>query len=569
MLEIGSLIDGKYKIIEKVGQGGMSVVYMALNPRANKTWAIKEVRKDGVQNFEVVKQGLIAETEILKKLNHPNIVSISDVIEDEECFLIVMDYIEGNTLQKVLEEKGPQSQENVVNWAKQICNALGYLHSRRQPIIYRDMKPGNVMLRPDGSVILVDFGTAREYKVGSSSDTTVLGTKGYAAPEQYGGQGQTDARTDIYCLGATMHQLLTGQDPCKPPYTRYPIREYNPSLSYGLEAVIAKCTNDNPEERYQSCAELLYDLENYKSREPQYKRKQNRRLGSFIISAVFSVIFMISAISCRVLANSTQQSSYNAYLEDAKFMPAKDEKTEKYQLAISLDPTRSEAYMALLNLFMEDDNFASAEDEVMRQVLIGKNSSKTNESAFKANVVGYDEFSYELGLAYFYSYEERGNKSQATKWLDNAAASVTLDKAKVERARRLGRIASYYSKIGKESKSGDASTSYQDYWNDMVELSGGNIVAIDNSITALMMYKELVYQIYSYTDRFKAAGVTKQEMLEQLDNIEIRLVSDIIIQDDNNKTRITNMKNELNQNIALARRTVEDTYAAQAGGVKE
>ena len=117
MLEIGSLVDGKYKILNKIGQGGMSVVYLAMNERANKQWAIKEVRKDGVQNFEVVKQGLIVETDLLKKLNNPNLPSIIDVIDGDGSFLIVMDYIEGRTLEKVLREYGAQDQEDVIERA--------------------------------------------------------------------------------------------------------------------------------------------------------------------------------------------------------------------------------------------------------------------------------------------------------------------------------------------------------------------------------------------------------------------------------------------------------------------
>lgn len=117
MLEIGSLVDGKYKILNEVGRGGMSVVYLAMNEKANKQWAIKEVRKDGIRDFEVVKQGLIVETDMLKKLRHPSLPSIIDVIEDEDTFLIVMDYIEGNPLSSALEEFGAQPQELVISWA--------------------------------------------------------------------------------------------------------------------------------------------------------------------------------------------------------------------------------------------------------------------------------------------------------------------------------------------------------------------------------------------------------------------------------------------------------------------
>lgn len=190
MLEIGSLVDGKYKILSEIGHGGMSVVYMAINEKANKTWAIKEVRRDGIVNFEAVKQGLTVETDMMKRLNHPNLPSIVDVIEGDDTFLIVMDYIEGISLKKKLDEEGAQSQENVIEWAKQLCDVLGYLHTRTPAIIYRDMKPANVMLKPDGKPMLIDFGTAREFKERNVEDTTCLGTRGYAAPEQFGGMGQ-------------------------------------------------------------------------------------------------------------------------------------------------------------------------------------------------------------------------------------------------------------------------------------------------------------------------------------------------------------------------------------------
>ena len=261
MLQIGSLVDGKYKILNKVGQGGMSVVYLAMNEKANKQWAVKEVRKDGVLDFEAVKQGLVAETDILKRLDHPYLPSIIDVIDTDESFIIIMDYIQGNSLNKALDEFGAQPQDEVIKWAKQLCDVLGYLHTRTPPIIYRDMKPANVMLKPDGNISLIDFGTAREYKEKNLADTTCLGTVGYAAPEQFGGMGQTDARTDIYCLGATLYHLVTGKNPCEPPYEIRPIREINPNLSSGLERIILKCTQRDPNDRYQSAAELMYALE--------------------------------------------------------------------------------------------------------------------------------------------------------------------------------------------------------------------------------------------------------------------------------------------------------------------
>lgn len=295
MLEIGSLVDGKYKILNKVGQGGMSVVYLAMNEKANKQWAVKEVRKDGVKDFEVVRQGLVAETDILKKLNHPNLPSIIDVIDTDESFIIIMDYIQGNSLNKALEEFGAQPQENVIAWAKQLTDVLGYLHSRTPPIIYRDMKPANIMLKPDGNITLIDFGTAREYKEKNLADTTCLGTVGYAAPEQFGGMGQTDARTDIYCLGATLYHLVTGMNPCEPPYEIKPIRQINPSLSAGLERIILKCTQRDPDDRYQSAAELMFALDHYKEDDDDFRKKQKRKLAAFATSLCLA--FLCAAVS--------------------------------------------------------------------------------------------------------------------------------------------------------------------------------------------------------------------------------------------------------------------------------
>ena len=272
MIKIGSLIDGKYKILNEIGHGGMSTVYLAINEKANKPWAVKEVRKSCRKDFQIIRQSLLMEMELLKKLKHPNLPSIVDVIDDKDNLLIVMDYIEGNTLEKLVQEQGAQKQEEVVKWAIQLCDVLDYLHTRKPPIIYRDMKPANVMLQPNGNVKLIDFGIAREYKEQNLADTVSLGTKGYAAPEQFGGKGQTDARTDVYCLGVTLYHLLTGKNPCEPPYEIYPIRYWNPKLSGGLESIILKCTQLNPEDRYQSCAEVLYALEHYNELDESYRK---------------------------------------------------------------------------------------------------------------------------------------------------------------------------------------------------------------------------------------------------------------------------------------------------------
>lgn len=429
MLEIGSLIDGKYKILNEVGHGGMSVVYLAMNERANKQWAIKEVRKDGVKDFEVVKQSLVAETNMLKKLSHPSLPDIVDVIDEDDRFLIVMDYIEGNSLKTALQEYGAQSQKNVIKWAKQLCDVLGYLHSQNPPIIYRDMKPANIMLKPDGNVVLIDFGTAREYKENNIEDTTCLGTMGYAAPEQFGGMGQTDARTDIYCLGATMYHLVTGMNPCEPPYEIRPIREIDPTLSGGLERIITKCTQPDPNNRYQSAAELMYDLEHYTEIDDMYRKNLKRKLAVFITTSVLTMLLGTSTVLSYCAAEHKKNENYNSILKEADTY---DNYDNGYYTAIVTDPTRTEAYLKLNDKLTDDFVLDRDEAQILNRLMVGIDCKDHNGRVHTYDVMaklkeknpkGYEDVCYKIGESFLFYYEinvEKDRYSSAAQWFKEA-----------------------------------------------------------------------------------------------------------------------------------------------------
>lgn len=532
MLEIGSIIDGKYKILNKIGQGGMSVVYLAMNERANKQWAIKEVRKDGVKDYDVVRQGLIAETDILKRLNHPHLPSIIDVIDRDDTFLIVMDYIEGKSLDHWLKKDGAQPQEKVVEWAKQICDVLGYLHSRKPPIIYRDLKPANVMLKPDGQIMIIDFGTAREFKETSIEDTSCLGTQGYAAPEQYGGHGQTDARTDIYTLGATMYHLLTGHNPSLPPYEMYPIRRWNPALSSGLEKIVLKCTQRNPNDRYQNCAELMYALEHYGELDSTYRRKQSIKWKSFVASCALTVVSLAGSIGFKVAESKTIKNSYDGYISEATKVTTQEERADYYEKAIKIDPEREEGYLELLDLFVygadkNERDFNRDETAEMTAILGYKGTgNRTNESYFERNKEGYDEFAFRMGVYYFYYYEGGGSagKSMAQPWFEKAQKGTTLDADKLQLAERFAKISGYYASLDSSDETGyGSSASYGDYWTDLTNLTDGDISKVVNTKTAVAIYEELIARINENAVDFKRAGVTKDQMMDKLSNTKTRL----------------------------------------------
>lgn len=562
-LRIGSLIDGKYKIIAKIGKGGMSTVWLALNTKANKQWAIKEIRHSGKNGSDIVKQNLMTEIGILKRLEHENLPQIIDIFENNDTYLIIMDYVQGRTLKAIVDEHGPQPQEDVVDWAIQLCSALDYLHTREPAIIYRDMKPGNVMLRPDGRIILIDFGTAREYKVEQDEDTVSLGTKGYAAPEQYGGDGQTDARTDIYNLGATIYHLVTGKNPTKPPYEIRPIRQWDPSLSSGLEAIILKCIANNPDERYQSAKELRFALEHYKELETSYIQTKKNKVKLFVTLTSVAILSMVASLGTAIYANSLKSNSYDEQLHLAKSAPDQDSQVAAYFEAIKLEPTKYEAYDGLLNNALLKDGLLSQDEVNKITEVLGyrkKGSRDSVENLLKKNPKAYEQFAYNMGLAYFYYYGDFGNKQLSKPWFDIAKSSTHLSKVQIERAKRFSKIADYSMKINLKNKAGDSNFSYKEYWDDLVLLASGDIAKEDNLKTALIVYRELTSQILTHISDFKNAGVPKDSVTKELEMVKDRVVS-IKDMPDFDKESDQASVNDINDNLLNAKRMVEIAYS--------
>ena len=529
MLEIGSLVDGKYKILNKVGQGGMSVVYLAMNEKANKQWAVKEVRKDGIKDFEIVKQGLVAETDILKKLNHPHLPSIIDVIDTDDSFIIIMDYIQGNSLNKALDEYGAQPQEYVIDWAKQLCDVLGYLHSRTPAIIYRDMKPANVMLKPDGNVTLIDFGTAREFKEKNLADTTCLGTVGYAAPEQFGGMGQTDARTDIYCLGATLYHLVTGMNPCEPPYEIKPIREINPALSSGLERILLKCTQRDPNDRYQSAAELMYALEHYEEIDDIYRKKQKRKFGTFLLTAILTVAFALTSVWGYISAENKKSENYDNILKNIETV-AEEKRVENYYKAITTDPSRTEAYLGidggkgLIEHLITDGELTSAEHSVLAKLKGGieqvdsRGYSTTIDVLAKlqeANPEGYQKVCYEIGEAYLFYYTvgvEKDKYATAATWFQYAGDAYPVAGMYCDISECLANIA----KFTKAEQYANLYEEYQTLWTKVKTLQENALTYEDD--LKLRVWNEIVNMIRNNAKEFSEVS-SQEEIVKMLNSI--------------------------------------------------
>jgi len=249
-----------YTIVNLIGRGGMGAVYRARRASDGAIWALKEMRPQGELGPDELNENrrlFVQEAALLRSLAFPNLPVVADLFENDGRPTMVMEFVPGQTLEeRVHEANAPLLEQQVLGYGIQLCRVLHYLHSCEPPIIYRDLKPSNVMLTPDGVLKLIDFGVARTHKKGKSKDTIAMGSAGYAPPEQYG-KGQTDARSDIYALGATLLHLLTALPPV-PLQTPAPgsISRLNPSVDAQTEGVIIRAMDLNRDRRFASCAEM-------------------------------------------------------------------------------------------------------------------------------------------------------------------------------------------------------------------------------------------------------------------------------------------------------------------------
>jgi serine/threonine protein kinase len=267
-----SMLQQRYIIVEQVGRGGMGAVYKATDTRmGSRPVAVKELSQAHLSSEELVQATarFKQEAAMLEALSHPNLPDIYDAFSEQGRFYLVMDFIEGKTLHLLLHEadKQPLPLTQVLLYANQMCNVLSYLHQQKPPIIFRDVKPSNIMVTGSGHIFLIDFGIARFFKEGQVQDTILLGSPGYAPPEQHG-IGQTSPRSDIYSLGATLHYCLSGVDPyyTKDRFTFSSLRQYNSQVSIELDQLIQRMVAQDERQRPETALEVQEILQRINQR---------------------------------------------------------------------------------------------------------------------------------------------------------------------------------------------------------------------------------------------------------------------------------------------------------------
>lgn len=563
------LLGGKYRLIRRIGAGGTSTVYLATDTHLHKNWAIKEIKRD---ESGFIDESAYKEAQIMKKLDHPTLPRIVDIIRTKQAVYVVMDYIEGIPLNRLLKKRGSFSEQTVTTWAKELSRVLIYLHSQSPPIIFRDIKPANIILQKSGHLKLIDFGIATVSDEKDSRAGPAIGTRGYAAPEQYISGATINERTDIYCLGATLQHLLSGDNPAdclsqskslnvaRPPTRRNNYRKRKRRRN-GLERILFKCTQNNPRERYVSCKRLLYDLEKLgQAEDPFYKKKKNKKRIVYILSIFIGIL--CTYIGANTLHHYQTNKKYQKEIFLAEHESASSGKVEHLESAIALNPDRTEAFIKLAEACKEDGVFSVKEEKKLRKSL-DDNVTQLQESG------DYAYLCSRLGLLYWYYYDYGSNASvdnalirikKATPWFEEVVR-LQSDMTSAE-DESMASLAKVYAAIGRFHKditllvkeSGDVGL-YKSYFAELKKLVD---FCDDEALKEERVYTETVriclYSLEGYTKNFKADGIQKEEVTALF-----RRVCQLL---DKQQTRIGQTENwrSLSGKVNAVREMIERTY---------
>lgn len=518
----------QYEILRELGRGGTSVVYLVKDRADGRNYAMKVLRKDdGKQELSEKKADhLRAEAEVLKALCidesgnvslHPGIPAYRECVCDEKDGFAgyVMEYVEGRSLQQLLEEGRTFTAREAVEAGLQLCGIMEQLHGQNPSMIFRDLKPANILVRPDGQFVLVDYGTVRKLRKSAGADTMQLGTDGYAAPEQYGGWEQSDERTDIYGIGAVLHHMITGRPPLETGLR--PLGEILSSKGESwqfdeMDKILLRCCMTAPSMRYSSCKELEKALRGV-IRLRTRSRIRERGWRWFVLLVNTAVVCLGLAIVLTASAAGAETVEYCAFVEEAGEKTALEDKKTAYLKAVALRPEDPEAYICFLRELVEDCAITEEEKRALDDVLFARADTGRIWEKFAVSEEGnlermrkkspgnYAELQIELGKVYFACYE--GGREAAKQCFRNALAEGGIWFGDREMAEAMEIV------LGEEW-----SRERIDAWRVLEETAEREAEMSGNGVFAAAVCKAAAVEIALFADRYEEAGADPETVKE-------------------------------------------------------
>lgn len=420
MLQKNEIILSKYRILDIIGQGGMGRVYLAVDINDQTKWAIKE------NLLEDYAFQLYEEADVLAKLDHPALPKTCGVMRWNNTSYMIMEHMSGETLSYKLKNQEKFPEKRVLKWFEEICDVLVYLHSQKEPIVYRDLKPSNIIIDEHDSVKIIDFGIAEHYSADSGIQSMGL-TKGYAAPEQYDRRYKADVRTDIYALGVTIHYLLTGKNPIKPPYEFVPVRKLTPEISPALEWIVKKCLQPNPDKRYSDANALYYDLTHINEKSRDLKKRKAKHI-SVVIAALVVVACASLALESKVRSEREKQiTSYYAIVEKAENCDQYSDAQALLIQAIEMQPKEITAYIENSRLILLHEGEAEFLEYVSGEILETFPECYKNIAFLSIMVEYYESIADYAGALYYHQQKCQLSPEIPEHWLDVTYCYIALE----------------------------------------------------------------------------------------------------------------------------------------------
>ena len=525
----------QYEILRELGRGGTSVVYLVKDKADGRNYALKVLRRDDnkpeafeqeADQLRARTKNLRAEAEVLQALCtdeqgnvacHPGIPAYRECVCDEkgEFAGFVMEYVEGRSLQKILEDGRAYTVREAVEAGLQLCGIMEQLHGQDPPMIFRDLKPANILVRPDGQFVLVDYGAVRKLRKSAGSDTMQLGTDGYAAPEQYGGWEQSDERTDIYGIGAVLHHMITGRPPLDTGLR--PLREILGAEGESrqldeMAKILLRCCMTAPSMRYSSCKELEKALRSV-IRLRTRSRSRERGWKWFVLLVNAAAVCLGLAIVLAASAAGAETAEYCALIETAANETTLEEKKEVYQRAAALRPEDPEAYICFLRDLVEDCVITEGEKRALDDVLFARVSTGSLWEKAAGNAEGnlermrkkrpgdYAALQMELGKVYFACYE--GGREAAKQCFRNALSEGGIWFGDREMAEAMEVV------LGEEWTGERIGA-----WRVLEETAEREAEMSGNGVFAAAVCKTAAVEIALFADRYEEAGADPEKLKE-------------------------------------------------------
>ena len=556
----------QYEILRELGRGGTSIVYLVADRADGKNYAMKVLRRDDGSNPEDLQEAaeqLWAEAAVLEllgrdpqkqaardsqkqagrdpqkqagsgagknsfeeRIHGKGIPTFIECVSDESGDFagFVMEYVEGRSLQQILEEGKQYSIREAAEAGTQLCAILGRLHRMNPPMIYRDLKPANILARPDGSWVVVDFGAVRKYREGAGKDTSRLGTEGYAAPEQYGGWEQSDERTDIYGIGAVLHHMITGRPPLETGLR--PLEEFGGATAGGraprsfsyMAKTLLRCCSVAPSMRYSSCTELVKALRGVirlcekadaagtgtdgasinagsLARRAAHADTMWRK---FALLIGIAVVFLVCSGMLAASSAEAGEREYRLLIKNAQEERGLSEKTEVYRRAVRVRPVDSEAHLAFLRELMGDYVITREEKEALESVFYTANSVGRMREKRPGE---YARFEMEVGWCYFACWE--GGMEAARAAFENAGRAAGLWGEGRKVAAAMGVVLS--EEWTRERIEG---------WRVLERVAIKDALGSGEGIFAAAVCRAAVTEVALFPDRFEEVGADRAVMRE-------------------------------------------------------